>query len=232
MESLRPLLIVLEGPDGSGKSTLAQGLVNALAAEGRTVHLFREPGGTELSELVRALLKGSLQQHTGYPFSQPAIGSRAEALLISASRAQLMEEAVRPALERGETVVLDRFRLSAAVYQGLGRGLGVAEMNALTDFAVDGLIPDCTICLEVSDQTAAHRSDTRGEPEGSMSARLGDAAAMAERVRQGYRELAAVDPAVTVLNAEGSPEQVLRACTTLLAIMGLAFQHDGSHYDC
>jgi dTMP kinase len=223
MTDHHPLFLVLEGPDGSGKSTLAEGLVAALRNEGRVVHALREPGGTELSELLRALLKGSLDRRLGVELGQPTIGARAEALLISASRAQLMDEVVRPALARGETVLLDRFRLSAAIYQGLGRGLGVEAVNALTEFAVGGLRPHCTICLEVSDATAEARRGDRGEPEGSMSARLGDPEAMRAAVRAGYRDIASADPSVTVLSAEGTPDEVLRAATKLLAVAGLAF---------
>ena len=128
-------LITIEGIDGAGKSTLAA----ALAREIPGAVLLREPGGVGLSERLREVVK------------DPAltVGPRAEALIYAAARAQLVEEAVRPALERGETVLLDRFVDSSLAYQGAGRGLGVDAVRAINDFATGGLRPDRTLLLRI-----------------------------------------------------------------------------------
>ena len=128
-------LITIEGIDGAGKSTLARSLTEVLAARGEPVELIREPGGVELSERIRELVKDPAVR----------IGARAEALLYAAARAQLVEEAVRPLLERGAWVLLDRFVDSSLAYQGAGRSLGVEEVRAINLFAVAGIEPDRTL---------------------------------------------------------------------------------------
>lgn len=229
--------LVLEGPDGTGKTTLAESLAAQLRGAGRTVHLLREPGGTGLSEIIRALVKGFIDSDafSGGRVAQPQIDARAEALLFAAARAQLVEEVIVPALERDEIVICDRFALSTKVYQGLGRELGVEQVDALTQFAVAGTGPDVTICLEISAATAAARRAGRGEGEGSVAERAQTAGDRFEdrmetagerfldTVREGYRQLAAADPDVFVVSAEGSPEQVLAAVRALLVTRGLTF---------
>jgi len=108
------VFVTFEGADGSGKSTQAEALRAALAAEGRDVVLTREPGGTELGEAVRAVV-----------LDGPVMGAWAEAALFAASRAEHVEEVIRPALERGADVVCDRYVDSSLAYQGIARGLGV-----------------------------------------------------------------------------------------------------------
>src|SRR6185369_2146712 len=127
-------LVTIEGLDGAGKTTLASALAQRLGAT-----LLREPGGVEASERIRALVK------------DPAltIGPRAEALLYAAARAQLVDERLRPALERGELVLLDRFVDSSLAYQGAGRELGVDEVRAINAFGTGGLVPDRTLLLRV-----------------------------------------------------------------------------------
>src|SRR4051795_6327969 len=141
-------LVTIEGIDGAGKSTLAQALAERLGAT-----LLREPGGVEASERIRELVK------------DPAltIGPRAEALLYAAARAQLVEERLDPALERGELVLLDRFVDSSLAYQGAGRGLGVEAVRAINDFGTGGLRPDLTLLLRVAGAPGRARQDVRGE---------------------------------------------------------------------
>ena len=117
--AMRGRLITIEGLDGSGKTTLADALVGALRADGREVVLLREPGGVELSERIRALVKDPAL----------AVDPRAEALLYAAARAQLVAERVEPALAAGTWVLLDRFVDSSLAYQGVGRGLGVEAVR-------------------------------------------------------------------------------------------------------
>jgi dTMP kinase len=135
----RGTLITIEGLDGAGKSTLAQGIVSACAERGRPVELLREPGGVTLSERLRAIVKDA----------SLAIESHAEALIYAAARAQLVHERLRPAIEAGGLVLLDRFVDSSLAYQGAGRGLGVDEVRAVNAFATGALAPDRTLLLRL-----------------------------------------------------------------------------------
>ena len=128
------VLITVEGLDGAGKTTLIAGLTEQLDAT-----VLREPGGVELSERIRELV------------ADPAltVDPRAEALLYAAARAQLVAEKLRPLLDGGTTVILDRFVDSSLAYQGGGRGLGVEEIRALNEFGTGGLAPDKTLLLRV-----------------------------------------------------------------------------------
>ncbi|MEN3340848.1 MAG: dTMP kinase [Actinomycetota bacterium] len=170
------MFVSFEGVDGSGKSTQAALLRDALAAEGRRVVLAREPGGTDLGERVRTLL-----------LEGPAMTAWAEAALFAAARAELVAAVVRPALERGEDVICDRYVDSSLAYQGLARGLGVEPVLELNLQAVQGLLPDTTVLLIVDPVEAARRSGEtdRLEREG---------AAFRRRVGAAYRELADMFP--------------------------------------
>ncbi|HTR88935.1 MAG TPA: dTMP kinase [Solirubrobacteraceae bacterium] len=144
-------LITIEGLDGAGKSTLARGLVRECERRGRRVELLREPGGVELSERLRAIVKdGSL-----------SIDARAEALIYAAARAQLVAERLRPLLRAGELVLVDRFVDSSLAYQGVGRGLGVEEVGAINAFATGGLRPERTLLLALSPGQARARLEGR-----------------------------------------------------------------------
>ncbi|HEU4702280.1 MAG TPA: dTMP kinase, partial [Conexibacter sp.] len=146
-------LITIEGLDGAGKTTLARGLLEALDARGVEAELLREPGGVAAAERIRTLVKDP-QLH---------VGARAEALLYAAARAQLVEEALAPALEAGRWVLLDRFVDSSLAYQGAGRALGIEPVRAINAFATDGLRPDRTLLLRVDPALGRSRQDGRGE---------------------------------------------------------------------
>jgi dTMP kinase len=152
----RGKLITIEGLDGAGKSTLAAALARELAARGHRVELLREPGGVDVSERIRALVK------------DPAltIGARAEALLYAAARAQLVQQLLQPLLEQGALVLLDRFVDSSLAYQGAGRGLGVEEVREINRFATGGLTPERTLLLRVDPATGRDRQRERAaEPD-------------------------------------------------------------------
>src|SRR5215213_8665908 len=178
-------LITIEGLDGAGKTTLADALVRALAERGVAVDLLREPGGVELSERIRTLVKDPALR----------VDPRAEALLYAAARAQLVAERVAPLLDAGRWVLLDRFVDSSLAYQGSGRGLGVEAVRAINDFGTGGLRPDRTLLLRVDARTRDARQAERGEApdrlereDGSFFAAIGAAydalaAAEPERVR-------------------------------------------------
>src|SRR5881392_3620881 len=135
----RGRLITIEGLDGAGKTTLAAALERALAARVGAVRVLREPGGVELAERMRELVKDP----------ELRIGARAEALLYAAARAQLVEEEIEPLLETGSWVLLDRFVDSSLAYQGAGRQLGIDSVREINQFATGGLRPDRTLLLLV-----------------------------------------------------------------------------------
>jgi dTMP kinase len=147
-------LITIEGLDGAGKTTLAAGLAAKLAEREIPAEALREPGGVEVSERIRELVK------------DPAltVGARAEALLYAAARAQLVEERVGPLLEAGTWVVLDRVVHSSLAYQGEGRQLGVDAVAAINAFATGGLRPDLVLLLKVDPEQGRARLADRGEP--------------------------------------------------------------------
>ena len=204
---LRGRLITIEGIDGAGKTTLAAALVDSLGRRGVDVRLLREPGGVEVSERVRELVKDP----------QVRIGGRAEALLYAAARAQLVEEAVRPLLEGGAWVLLDRFVDSSLAYQGAGRGLGVEEIRAINRFATGELDPDRTLLLQIDPALARTRSRARLE---SLDRLEGEPEEFFSRIDGAYRDLAAAEPArIRVIDAGAPPETVLSAA--LAALDGL-----------
>jgi dTMP kinase len=147
------VFISFEGLDGTGKTTQAAMLADALELEGRTVIRVREPGGTGTGERIRELLLDTSAR----------IGPAAEALLYAAARAQLVDDVIRPALDRGETVVADRFIDSSLAYQGVARGLGIDEVLDANQLATGGLMPDVTLLLELPSRVAAARRG--GDPD-------------------------------------------------------------------
>ena len=190
---MRGRLITIEGLDGAGKSTLAAGLAEALAAR-RPVELLREPGGVELSERLRTLVKDPALR----------IDARAEALLYAAARAQLVAERVQPLLESGTWVVLDRYVDSSLAYQGLARGLGVDAVLQLNLAVTGGLLPDVTFFLLIDPgvATGRHVEPDRLEREGTE---------LQSKVDTAYRELAERFPErIVTIDATGEPEEIAR----------------------
>ena len=189
------MLITVEGIDGAGKSTLVAGLADALRTHDPVV--LREPGGAELSERLRALVKDPAM----------AVGTRAEALIYAAARAQLVEEKLRPLLDAGRIVLLDRFVDSSLAYQGAGRGLGVAAVRELNAFATGGLAPDRTILLRIDAAAGRARLGARGEAEDRIER---EREAFWETCANAYDELVAGEPERwIVIDAAQPPERVL-----------------------
>lgn len=148
-------LVVFEGVEGAGKTTQLERLALRLGRLGLTVRMLREPGGTTVGDEIRALL---LRPGASIP-------PRSEALLFMASRAALLEEQVRPALARGEVVLLDRFFLSTYAYQVGGRGLPEREVRDANGFATGGLVPDVTVLLTLPVADGLARAALRGEAD-------------------------------------------------------------------
>lgn len=176
------LFITFEGPDGSGKSTQIKLLARRLSGLGRNVLLTREPGGTEISEQIRHIL---------HDLKNKAMQPRAEILLYSAARAQLVEEKMKPHLAAGGIVLSDRYADSTLAYQGYGRGLDLEALRQITAFATSRLKPDLTLLFDVDAETGLRRRQTGG---GEWN-RMDDCAlAFHESVRAGYLELSRAEP--------------------------------------
>jgi len=199
----RGKLITIEGIDGAGKSTLAQALARELTATargagGHPVELLREPGGVDVSERIRALVKD--------PFL--TVAPRAEALLYAAARAQLVEELLEPLLQRGILVLLDRFVDSSLAYQGAGRELGVEEVRHLNMFATAGLTPDRTLLLRIDPALGRARQDERALQPDRLE-REGEG--FFARIAAAYDELADEEPErIRAIDAGQTPADVLR----------------------
>ena len=194
------VLITIEGLDGAGKTTLARGLVDALRARGRRVELLREPGGVELSERIRELVKDPSR----------TVDPRAEALLYAAARAQLVAERVRPLLDDGATVLLDRFVDSSLAYQGAARGLGIEAVRGINAFATGGLQPDLTLLLRVPLAVSRERQEGTDRMEQEDDAFFAVIAAA-------YDDLAAAEPGrFRVIDAGQPPAAVLEAAVASL----------------
>jgi dTMP kinase len=183
--------ITLEGGEGAGKSTQAALLADALVAQGLPVLRTREPGGPPGAETLRGLLLGA-----------NAWSPLAETLLHFAARAEHVAKVIRPALDAGMWVVCDRFYDSTMAYQGYGQGIDRGVIAQLTGYL--GIAPDITLVLDVSDEVAAERLAQRGG-DADRYERLD--AAFHARVRQGFREIAAAEPARCVLIASGGSKE-------------------------
>jgi dTMP kinase len=201
----RGRLITVEGIDGAGKTTLVEALTRELAQRGRPVTVLREPGGVELSERIRTLVKDPSLH----------VDPRAEALLYAAARAQLAAEALLPRLAAGEWLLLDRFVDSSLAYQGGGRALGLAEIAAINDFATGGLQPDRTLLLRIDPDAGLARAGGRGEAADRLEREAGGFFAATAAA---YDTLAADEPhRVAVIDASQPPDRVLADALAALA---------------
>ncbi len=175
------LFITLEGGDGSGKSTQMDALAEWLQQQGRTVVQTREPGGTDLGVEVREIVLHSRGEVT----------PRAEALLYAADRAHHVASVVRPALERGDVVIQDRYLDSSVAYQGAGRVLDPVEVRDLSLWATEGLLPHLTVLLDLDPAVGRERLEVSRTRYDRLEAAPDD---FHERVRQAYLALAAAEP--------------------------------------
>jgi len=215
------IFITFEGTEGGGKSTQIQLLADRLRALGRVVRVLREPGGTPIGEEIRHTLKHSEANHAMTP--------EAELLLMNASRAQLVREVIRPALAAGEIVLCDRFYDSTTAYQGYGRQLDLAMVQAMIDFAVGHTRPQLTLLLQVPLEVSEARRHSRqaGRLDGSpdpdprgghlqrpfgkpLRDRMEEAdRAFFERVQRGFRSIASAEPKrVRIIDATQDIETV------------------------
>jgi dTMP kinase len=188
--------ITLEGGDGSGKTTQSNLLAEWLEGEGRTVVRTREPGGSEVGQLIRDIVL----HHRG------DIAPRAEALLYAADRAHHVATVVRPAIERGDIVLQDRYLDSSVAYQGAGRVLDATEVRDLSLWAAEGALPDLTLLLDLDPAAARTRLDADDKPFDRLEAEREE---FHGRVRDAYLALALAEPErFLVLDAAERPEAI------------------------
>ena len=176
--------ITFEGSEGCGKTTQIEALAKALEAQGKTVLITREPGGTLIGEKIRNLLQD--------PSHKNDISDMTELLLFSASRAELITSRIQPALARGEIVICDRFYDSTFVYQGLGRAIDMNIVEQLNQITVGTLKPDLTILLDLDAKIGIERAKSR--QSGELDRIENESLAFFEAVRNGYLELAKKEP--------------------------------------
>ncbi|GAB3438718.1 dTMP kinase [Phycicoccus ginsengisoli] len=198
------LFIAFEGGDGAGKSTQVALLRDVFEAAGRTVLVTRQPGGTPLGREIRALVL-----HGDH------VSPRAEALLFAADKAHHVEQVIAPALAAGDVVLTDRYTDSSVAYQGAGRDLGAQEIHDLNMWAVDGLVPDLTVVVDVSAQEGRRR---RGEVHDRLESEQDD---FHEAIRAHYLAMAQGNPQrYLVVDGSLPPEDVHAAVVQRLRAMG------------
>lgn len=198
----RGRFITFEGGEGAGKSTQIKALADRLRVVGRTVVVTREPGGSAGGEAVRhVLLSGAAEK----------FGPSMEAVLFAAGRADHVDSVIRPALERGEDVLCDRFMDSSRVYQGVTGDLDPAFMRALERVTVAGVVPDLTLILDLSPEEGLRRADAR-RAESDPDRYEKEEIDIHRRRREAYLDIARADPRrCAVIDAEASPQAVADA---------------------
>ena len=202
------IFISFEGSEGCGKSTQILRLAALFEKLGREVVSLREPGGTTIGETIRHLLK--------HDENAAAMTPEAELLLFAASRAQLVREVIRPALERGAVVLCDRFLDSTTVYQGVARRLDATEVAAINAFAIGGILPDLTLLLDLDAAEGRKRAASRSQEKDRMEQEEGE---FYEAVRQGYLTLASAQPErLAIIDASGSIESVMAQITGIIKL--------------
>ena len=197
------MFLTVEGIEGAGKSTFIGLLEEELGRRGIDFLRTREPGGCALGRQIRPLLLDASQN----------VSSRAELFLFLADRAQHVADTIRPALERGQWVLCDRYADSTIAYQGYGRGMDVEELQRLNDYATDGLWPDITFLLDLPAEVGLGRALARNGREGLTQSEgrfEAEAFAFHQRIREGFLARAARWPErFCVLDAEQPPEAVV-----------------------
>jgi dTMP kinase len=206
----RGVFITFEGMDGSGKTTQIQRLAARLRGMGRTVLETAEPGGTPIGAKIRRILLDSANSE---------LAPTTEVLLYFASRAQNVDEWIRPALARGEIVLADRFTDSSTVYQGCGRGLGVETIAALDRVACRGLKPDLTILVDIDPDTSLARAHARNAANPHCETRMDEQSPeFHRRVYEAYHDLAAREPErVKIVDGRAGIDEIERAVWALVA---------------
>lgn len=177
MTAKKGIFITMEGPDGAGKSTQIDLLKKYLEDKGYNILLTRDPGGNDISEAIRGIILNKDFTEMGY---------MTELLLYASARAQLVKENIKPALEAGTAVIADRFVDSSAVYQGIGRGLGIDTVYKVNEFALQGIMPDMTILMDLDAEVGLARKKNQAE----LDRMERESVDFHKKVVDGYRDLA------------------------------------------
>ena len=190
------MFITFEGPEGSGKTTQIPQIKQYLQGAGYRVFCTREPGGTSIGDQIREVLLANRNTE---------MHPRSEILLFQASRAQLVEQEIKPRLARGEIVLCDRYADSTLAYQGYGHGVDLEQLGNIVNFATSGLKPNLTLFLDLDVEAGL----ARRQKDGGVNRLDAFELTFHQRVRNGYHALAAAEPARwVVIDAAQSPEQV------------------------
>lgn len=203
------MFISFEGGDGSGKTTVLKAIIEKLESAGVDFILTREPGGSNIAEKIR---------HVILDMNNVGMDARTEALLYAAARRQNIVDTVWPALAKGRCVISDRYVDSSWVYQGVGRGLGVAAVKQVNDWAIEGLLPNRTYYLDVAPEVAQHRiASGRSNEVNRLDV---ESLGFHTKVREGYLALAAADPArFCVVDASQKPDKVIELVWLDLSVL-------------
>ena len=208
------MFITFEGIEGSGKTTQLGRLAEAWRAQGRNVVATKEPGGTGVADQIRAILLDSSH----------VIDPVAEVFLFAASRRQHVMELIRPAMDRGDDILCDRFTDATLAYQGFGRLLPLDQLSALNEWATGGLHPDLTLIFDLPEESGLSRARSRNAGAANDEGRFeAEDLRFHRRVREGYLALAVAEPGrFAVIDATGNEEEVYeRMVETLRSRIGV-----------
>ena len=199
------ILITLEGPEGAGKTTILQQILPILTQVGVAILTTREPGGIRIAESIREIILAP---------ENTAIDGKTELLLFAAARRQHLNEKVRPALAEGKIVIIDRFIDSSVAYQGYARGIDVADVEMINNFATDGLLPDLTLYFDVDTEIGLSRVMSGNREVNRLDL---EAKEMHQKVRAGYQAIAKANPErIVTIDASQTIDQVVSTTLSTL----------------
>lgn len=204
MSSTRGKLIVIEGLEGAGKSTAVTTVVDLLNRLNIKTITTREPGGTEVGETLRGIIKD--------PNYKDVLDDKSELLLLYTARVQLLEQVIKPALAQGIWVIADRFELSTMAYQGGGRGLSQDMILQLSVFCLNGFQPDLTLFLDLSPELGMQRAQLRGQYDRIEQQAIG----FFHKVHQTYMHYVQSQPNIIKIDASGSLPEVQEQIKTVV----------------
>ena len=201
------ILITLEGPEGAGKTTILHQILPILTQMGVDILTTREPGGIRIAESIREIILAP---------ENTAIDGKTELLLFAAARRQHLNEKVRPALAEGKIVIIDRFIDSSVAYQGYARGIDVADVETINNFATDGLLPDLTLYFDVDTEIGLSCVMSGDREVNRLDL---EAQEMHQKVRAGYQAIAKANPKrIVTIDASQAIDQVVAATLSTLQI--------------